>query len=65
MRENLDKFLNSLHGVIGSKAPSGLPRIAPFQTEIISEDFDATRPAELKDDPECKSYEHHERDRKL
>jgi len=55
-RENFDAFLNSLHGIIGARAASGLPRIAPFQTEIIREDFDETRPVELKDDPECKSY---------
>ena len=55
-REDFDAFLNRLHDVIGRKAPSGLPRIMPLQTEVIKADFDETRPAELRDDPECKSY---------
>lgn len=55
-REEFDTFLDSLHEVIGRKARSGLPRIAPLQSEVIKADFDEARPVELDNDPECKSY---------
>lgn len=51
-----DEFLDRLHGIIGAKALSGLPRIAPLATEVICADFDEARPDDLRDDPECCSY---------
>ena len=55
-RDDFDNFLNRLHGIIGTRAPSGLPRIAPLATHLIKADFDETRPDELKNDPQCRSY---------
>ena len=54
--EEFDAFLDRLHGIIGAKAPSGLPRIGPLATELIKADFDEVRPDDLRDDPECRSY---------
>ena len=55
-KDDFDSFLPVLHNIIGKKAPSGLPRIAPLVTHVIKAAFDDTRLDTLKDDPQCRSY---------
>lgn len=54
--EDFVPFLVRLHKTIGRRDSTGQPRLTSFQTQVIKADFDKTRPDELKDDPECRSY---------
>lgn len=49
-------LLKRMHGVINRKRKDGSYRLVEFASSVVKTDFDNARPAELKDDPECKSY---------
>lgn len=49
-------FLKRLHGVINRKRRDGSFRMSAFIASLVKPDFDKTVPAELKDDPGCRSH---------
>lgn len=49
-------FLERLHRIINAKADDGHYKMAAFCSAVYKAEFDAKLPAELKDDPECRSY---------
>jgi len=55
-KEDFDQLLDKLHHVINRKDKSGAYRLVAFMTEVLRTDFDETRPEELKNDPQCRSY---------
>jgi hypothetical protein len=49
-------FLRRLHGVINRKDSNGQFRMRAFIASLVRPDFDKTLPAELQDEPGCKSH---------
>ena len=54
--DEFEAFQKRLYRHINRQRPDGTYRVVAFNSSLIKTDFDKTRPAELKNDPECKSH---------
>jgi hypothetical protein len=55
-REDFAPFLKRLHNILRRKNPSGVPRLEGIGLSVKKADFDGMLPAELRNDPGCRSY---------